>query len=175
MSVGQILKLELKAPLGGFTSGVPFSVGDKVFVENVLTKLIPEGNIGAGTTTLASYNSSAYDYNFFEVIEVSNATASANPYIKYSIAGLSTTIAGNYDPRFQFGRVIKADDLSVFKPEFKIVEYVSGEVIKIKDPITGRQKATAIVSENGWNPQSRTLKITDIDAVSYTHLRAHET
>ena len=98
MTEGQILKLELKAPIGGFTSGVPFAVGDKVFVENVQTKQIP----GIGGTTLASYNSSAYDYHFFEVLEVSDGSASANPHIKYSIAGISSTIAGNFDGNFQY-------------------------------------------------------------------------
>ena len=153
---GQILKLELKAPIGGFTSGVPFAVGDEVFVENVQIKQIP----GIGGTTLASYNSSAYDYRFFEVLEVSDGSASANPHIKYSIAGISTTIAGNFDGNFLFGRVTKADDLAAFEPVFQTVEYVSGEVITIGDG-----KATAVVSENGWDPQSRTLKITNIVGV----------
>ena len=156
MSGGQILKLELKAPIGGFTSGVPFAVGDKIFVENVQTKQIP----GIGGTTLASYNSSAYDYHFFEVLEVSDGSASANPHIKYSIAGISSTIAGNFDGNFLFGRVTKVDDLAAFEPVFQTVEYVTGEVITI-----GKGKATATVSENGWDPQSRTLKITDIVGV----------
>ena len=52
----------------------------------------------------------------------------------------------------------KVDDLAAFEPVFQTVEYVTGEVITI-----GKGKATATVSENGWDPQSRTLKITDID------------
>ena len=153
MVEGQILKLELKAPIGGFTSGVPFAVGDYVFVENVQIKKIP----GIGGTTLASYNSSAYDYRFFEILEVSDGSASANPHIKYSISGISSTIAGNFDGNFLFGRVTKAGDLATFEPVFQTVEYVTGEIITI-----GNGKATATVSENGWDPQSRTLKITNI-------------
>ena len=153
-SASKNLTLELKAPIGGqFTDGLPFAVGDKIFVENVQIKTVP----GLGTTDLASYNSSDYDYRFFEIIAVSNGSASANPSVTYSISGISTTEAGNFDGNFIFGRVTKAEDLAAFKPEFQSVEYVKGEVISI-----GNGKATAIVSENGWDPQSKTLKVTDI-------------
>ena len=153
-SASKNLTLELKAPIGGqFTDGLPFAVGDKIFVENVQIKTVP----GLGTTDLASYNSSDYDYRFFEIIAVSNGSASANPSVTYSISGISTTEAGNFDGNFIFGRVTKAEDLASFEPEFQSVEYVKGEVISI-----GNGKATAIVSENGWDPQSKTLKVTDI-------------
>ena len=153
------LTLSLRAPLGGFTyGGNPFSVGDEIFVENVQIKLIPEGFTGAGTTTLASYNSSAYDYSFFKVIAVSDGSASADPTVTYSISGLTTaTEAGNFDGEYIFGRVIKAGDLAAFKPKFENVEYVDGEVIDIGND------TTAVVSENGWNPKSKTLKVTNIN------------
>ena len=151
------LTLDLKAPLGGFTGGNPFSVGDEIFVENVQIKLIEEG-IGAGTTTLAGYNSSDYDYQFFKVIAVSDGSASANPSVTYSISGLTTaTEAGNFDGRYLFGRVIKASNLASFDPEFINVTYVDGEVITI-----GNGNASAVVSENGWNPKSKTLKVTNV-------------
>ena len=159
------LTLSLRAPLGGFTeinpkTGTknPFSVGDEIFVENIQVKLIPEGFTGAGTTTLASYNSSAYDYRFFKVIAVSDGSASADPTVTYSISGLTTaTEAGNFDGEYIFGRVIKAGDLAAFKPKFENVEYVDGEVISIGND------TTAVVSENGWNPESKTLKVTNIN------------
>ena len=153
------LTLSLRAPLGGFTyGGNPFSVGDEIFVENIQVKLIPEGFTGAGTTTLASYNSSAYDYRFFKVIAVSDGSASADPTVTYSISGLTTaTEAGNFDGEYIFGRVIKAGDLAAFKPKFENVEYVDGEVISIGND------TTAVVSENGWNPESKTLKVTNIN------------
>ena len=42
-SASKNLTLDLKAPLGGFTGGNPFTVGDEILVENVQIKLIEEG------------------------------------------------------------------------------------------------------------------------------------
>ena len=133
-SASKNLTLDLKAPLGGFTGGNPFTVGDEILVENVQIKLIEEG-IGAGTTTLAGYNSSDYDYKFFKVIAVSDGSASANPSVTYSISGLTTASeAGNFDDRYLFGRVIKASNLASFEAEFINVTYVDLSLIHISEP-----------------------------------------
>ena len=146
----KVVTLELKAPQGGFTRGMPFSVGDKIFVENVQT-------IGGATTTLASYNSSSYQYRYFDVTEVNAGDAAANPTVKYSLVGISTLEAGAFDPDYLFGRVIKVQDLASFKPEFTTVNYLDGEKIVIDGG-----KSIAYVAENGWDPISATLRVTDI-------------
>ena len=81
----------LDTPINGFTTP-PFSVGDEIFVEGV--ELFGEAGIGtqsnSGTgisTEGDGYNSSNYQYRFFEVDDFINT----NPAVlRYNLIGLTT-------------------------------------------------------------------------------------
>ena len=145
VSDNKLNTISLRAPVTGFTE-FPFEVGDRIFVENVQ---ITDGADG--------YNSSDYDYQFFEV--TARNTVSGTESITYSIVGLGTT-GGAYNSaqNASFGRVIKSTDLATFTPVFKKIKFTESErVVLNSDP-----SIFGIVSRNGWNPEDETLKLETI-------------
>jgi hypothetical protein len=139
----KINTLYLKAPLLGFAE-FPFNIGNKIFVENVLTTDLGDG-----------YNSSDYNYKYFTVTGIN--TVSGSEYVSYSISGLGNT-GGLFDLTKTFGRVIKVNDLSSFNGELEKITFLEGEKItQLSD------NTTAYVSENGWDPEAQTLKVINID------------
>ena len=132
----------MRAPVNGFQPGeFPFAVNDRIFVENVTT-----------LNALNGYNSSDYDYSYFTVTGIN--TVGGTESVSYSIAGLGTP-AGTYDVNNNFGRVIKVEDLASFEPKFKNIEFVDGERITTSN-------SDGVISKNGWDPASKTLKVTNI-------------
>ena len=122
----------------------PFNIGNKIFVENVLTTDLGDG-----------YNSSDYNYKYFTVTGIN--TVSGSEYVSYSISGLGNT-GGLFDLTKTFGRVIKVNDLSSFNGELEKITFLEGEKItQLSD------NTTAYVSENGWDPEAQTLKVINID------------
>ena len=134
----KINTLYLKAPLLGFAE-FPFNIGNKIFVENVLTTDLGDG-----------YNSSDYNYKYFTVTGIN--TVSGSEYVSYSISGLGNT-GGLFDLTKTFCRVIKVNDLSSFNGELEKITFLEGEKItQLSD------NTTAYVSENGWDPRSTNFK-----------------
>ena len=139
--------LKLRSPVSGFTK-FPFEIGDKIFVENVLI---------TNAATADGYNSSDYDYQYFTV--TARNTVSGTESITYSIAGIGNT-GGTYNSaeNAQFGRVIKVEDLAILKPEFADIRFTEKEkIFSDTDPAVFGE-----VALNGWDLESRTLKLTGV-------------
>jgi len=143
-------ELLLRAPNIGFgiTNPFPFNIGDKIFIENVQ---ITNPALADG------YNSSDYNYQFFEV--TARNTASGTESISYNITGLGVT-GGTYNiaQNAQFGRIIKVSDLATFIPEFQSVRFIEGEkIVDINDP-----NVFGVVSKNGWDEESSILRLNEV-------------
>ena len=151
VSANGINQLFLRAPNIGFgvTNPFPFQLKDKIFVENVK---ITDG------LTADGYNSSDYNFTFFEVTDINTISGIEN--ISYSIVGLGNT-GGTYNiaQNAQFGRVIKVDDLATFKPEFDPVKFTEGEIVV--DSADGN--VFGVVAKNGWDEDSGVLRLNGVN------------
>ena len=153
--VGNLVTLELTnnaasntpfIPSGfGLTSYVyPFAVGDKIFIENCRLTLATSG--------LANYNSSAYDYAFFDVVGIDTS----NNTITYDMTGISTGSFGTYDGDFSLGVVINKNDMPVFNMILKDdVSYKSNEKIS-------SATFSGVVMENGWDNRLNQMRLKNI-------------
>ena len=140
----QTNEIRIREPIAGFTSeNFPFSVGDRIFVENIDI-----------TDDADGYNSSDYDYQYFTITGIN--TLGGNASVKYSISGIGST-AGNYDNTSEFGRVIKAVDLAGYEANIKKVQFLEGEKISSSDGLT-----YGYVAKDGWNKDSQTLKLKNV-------------
>ena len=128
-----------------FSDTFPFSVGDKVLVENT--------GLGIGSTG-RGYNSSQYEYTLFELTSTDPNLGGADPTITYS---LSDFLKNGENPGvFKYsnsaGRVIP----SKFFPQFDIKltpnNYFIGERVVSK----GTSKYGIV---EGWNPQTQNVKV----------------
>lgn len=129
----------------GLTSYVyPFSVGDKIFIENC--------RLTSSTSGLANYNSSAYDYVFFDVVGINTS----NNTITYDMTGISTGSFGVYDGDFSLGVVINKNDMPVFDMILKDdVSYKSNEKIS-------SATFSGVVMENGWDNRLNQMRLKNI-------------
>ena len=146
-------ELFLRAPNVGFgiTNPFPFNIGDKIFVENVQI---------TNPTLADGYNSSDYDYRFFEV--TARNTASGTESISYKLSGLGFT-GGTYNiaQNAQFGRVIRVSDLATFTPEFRSVRFVEGEkIVDLND-----LNVFGTVAKDGWDEESGILRLNETNGV----------
>lgn len=122
----------------------PFSIGDKIFIENC--RLTPT------TSNLANFNSSAYDYAFFNVVGISTA----NNTVTYDMTGISTGSFGTYDDDFNLGTVINKNDMPVFEMILKDdVNYVSNEKVSSAN-------FSGLVMENGWDNKLNQMRLKNI-------------
>jgi hypothetical protein len=142
--------LSLRAPnpesgseSGFYNSGgdFPFAVNDEIFVENIKTTDNPNGG----------YNSSDYNYTYFKVTGI--GTTGGGETVSYSLVGLGST-GGTYQEDNNFGRVIKKDNLAVFKAIFKETVFSDDEIVRVDG-----KNVSGIVARNGWDPISETLKV----------------
>jgi len=142
--------LDLRAPnpdsgsdSGFYNTGgdFPFAVNDEIFVENIKTTDNPNGG----------YNSSDYNYTYFKVTGI--VTTGGDEKVSYSLVGLGST-GGKYQQDNNFGRVIKKDNLAVFKPIFKETVFTDDETVRVDG-----KNISGIVARNGWDPVSETLKV----------------
>ena len=122
----------------------PFSIGDKIFVENC--RLTPT------TSQLANFNSVVYDYAFFDVVGV-NTT---NNTVTYNMTGIATGSFGTYDDDFNLGTVINKNDMPIFEMILKDdVNYLSNEKIS-------SAKFSGVVMENGWDNRLNQMRLKNI-------------
>ena len=122
----------------------PFSVGDKIFIENC--------RLTSATSQLANFNSSVYDYAFFDVVGVNTV----NNTITYDMTGIATGAFGTYDDDFNLGIVINKNDMPVFEMILKDdVNYLSNEKIS-------SSKFSGVVMENGWDGNLNQMRLKDI-------------
>ena len=154
--------LDLKAPFpetgsgdSGFynqNSDFPFKVGDQIYVENV--KIL---NNVDGLPTGDGYNSSDYEYRYFNVTGID--TTGGEESVSYSLSGIGSIYGygGTYQEDNNFGRVIKKNHLASFNAEFNKVSFSDKETITVLG-----KNVTGTVAENGWDPESETLKVFDV-------------
>jgi len=122
----------------------PFAPGDQIFIENC--------RITPSTAQLANFNSSSYDYRFFDVVGVS----SVNNTVTYDMAGIATGGFGTYDDDFGLGSVINKKDLPVFEMVLKDdVNYFSNEKIS-------SAKFSGVIMENGWDNKLNQMRLKNI-------------
>ena len=107
--------LRLQTPLTGFNTAIPFpfTIGDKVFVENV------------GVSTGSGYNSSDNLYQSFTLVGVDTAFGNVN--------SATVTYAVDKDPGThdlaRYGTVVKDKDLAKFKVNLIESSFLNGEPI----------------------------------------------
>ena len=127
----------------------PFSVGDKVLVENV--------SVGVGTTA-RGYNSEAYDYKLFELTEVDEnigglGIVTFSLYDYYSDLDPSVT-PGQFDMTNSVGRIIPEKYFPIFDVKLGINDFLEGETVT-------SGSATGTVEK--WNGRLGQLKIASGD------------
>jgi len=124
-------------------SDFPFSIGDKVLVENI--------SVGIGSTG-KGYNSSQYSYNLFPVVSVTPNIGGINANITYDLKEYisSGEVPGRYDPINSKGRIIPEKHFPKFDAILTKNNFIKGETIVSDDSIG--------IVEN-WDPKNEILKV----------------
>ena len=130
-----------------FSDEAPFSVGDKVLIENI--------SVGVGTTG-NGYNSSQYDYSLFTLTAVNIPLGGGVGFVTYSLAGLlpENAYPGNQDVLNSAGVIIPEKYFPQFDIELKKNNFIEGEQVK---------SGIKVGKVESWNNQSETLKISSSD------------
>jgi len=127
------------ATVGGF----PFSVGDRVFVENV------------GITTAGKgYNSNQYSYSTFALTQIDPKYGGSNPTITYNLSSnlKGGEHPGQFDSLNSSGRVIATKDFPIFTIKLKQNDFLINE--RIKNNTNG---SFGFVDK--WNSESNLIKV----------------
>ena len=124
----------------------PFSVGDKILVENI--------SVGLGSTG-SNYNSEGYDYKLF-TITATDENLGGIGTIAYSLSDVlpAGQVPGTYDPLNSSGRVIPEKYFPVFDIVLDTKDYLPGETVT-------SNSATGTVES--WDKGIGTLKISSGD------------
>jgi len=113
----------------GFTTvgGFPFSVNDKVLIENVGIK-----TVGAGST-YKGYNSENYNYELFKIKSINPNYGGLGASIVYNLTGLlsSGEEPGEFDSAKSSGRAIPEKHFPIFNVKLKINDFFIGEEVSI--------------------------------------------
>ena len=132
------------------TGTFPFTVGDKILVENVAV-------LGVGTTA-RGYNSPAYDYKLFELSHVEPNIGGIGsityPLYDYFSDKDPDLTPGIFDPDNSIGRVIPEKYFPIFNTQLETIEYLDGEVVT-------SDSATGTVEK--WDKKLGILKISSGD------------
>jgi len=127
----------------GFSDISPFSVGDKVLIENI--------SVGVGSTGIG-YNSSNYGYSLFTLSEVYIPLGGSVGIVTYSLDGYidEGSIPGNFDSVNSSGRIIAEKDFPVFDIKLKKNNFILGETVTSQNNIG---------EVESWNNEIGLLKI----------------
>ena len=130
-----------------YSETAPFSVGDKVLIENT--------SVGVGTTG-NGYNSEAYGYSLFTLDKVHIPLGGAIGVVTYSLANyLSEGIfPGNFDANNSAGRIVNEKDFPQFDVKLKKNNFIIGETVS-----SDNAKGTV----ESWNNQIELLKVSTKD------------
>lgn len=132
----------------GFSDVFPFSVGDKILIENT--------SVGVGSTA-KGYNSSSYNYELFTVTQINPALGGNTGSITYNLSNylFSGEFPGVPDLTVSTGRVINSNQFPIFDIQLNKNNFFVGETV---------------ISESGigivesWNNKIEYLKVsTDSD------------
>ena len=138
----------------GFSDSFPFSVGDKVLIENI--------SVGVGTTGVG-YNSVDYGYSLFTLTKVpagSSALGGNVGVVTYSLNGFlkSGDLPGNFDALRSSGRIIAEKDFPVFDIKLRKNDFIIGETVAL-----GNNKLGKVES---WNKEIELLKVSTTEDFS---------
>ena len=152
--VGNLITLELSNTVGvnpfissgfGRTDYVyPFKIGDKIFIENC--------RLTSSTSGLANFNSSSYNYSFFDVVGIDTN----NNTVTYDISGISTGSFGTYNDELNLGIVINKNDM----PSFNMI--LNDDVRYISNERVSSATFSGIVMENGWDNDLNQMRLKNI-------------
>jgi len=133
-------------PIGyGITDYIyPFKIGDQIFIENC--------RLTDTTADDSNYNSSSYNYAFFDVVGVNTN----NNTVTYDMTGISTGSFGTYSDEFNLGVVINRNDMPQFEMVLRDdVNYISNEKIS-------SETFSGVVMENGWDNDLNQMRLKNI-------------
>ena len=127
----------------GFSDQSPFTVGDKVLIENV--------SVGVGSTG-SGYNSVDYDYQLFTLTDVNIPLGGNTGVVTFSLSGIigENLYAGNFDSLNSAGRIINQNSFPQFDIKLRKNNFLIGE---------------QVISESGvgkvdsWNNRIELLKV----------------
>ena len=127
----------------GFSDLFPFSVGDKVLIENT--------SVGVGSTA-RGYNSSAYDYELFTIKSVNPALGGNTGQVTYNISDLLSTneFPGIFDDVSSYGRIINQTQFPTFSSQLEKNNFLIGETVNFSNG-TGEVES--------WNNKTEVVKI----------------
>ena len=130
-----------------FSDSSPFSVGDKVLIENV--------SVGVGTSGYG-YNSSKYEYTLFTLTDVNIPLGGSVGFVTYSLAGLlpANALPGNQDVLNSAGVIIPQKYFPQFDIKLQKNNFITGEQVS---------SGNKIGKVESWNNNSETLKISSSD------------
>lgn len=125
----------------------PFSVGDKVLIENVSV---------AQTTGVRGYNSKEYNYKLFELTAIDTNISGIAVTVAYNLASTiePSEIPGTFDSINSYGRIIPEKDFPIFDITLKKNEFFVGETVTSGDSI-------GIVES--WDKVNERLKVSGTD------------
>ena len=121
-----LITVELVTPVLGFnTTPPPFVVGDKIFVEGIVSNTAAETALNV--TDITGFNSEDYKYNLFPITAFNNLAAGAQ--VTYDVSGILTStrpgIAVTAQNSYAF--VVRADDYPTFKVTQNSGDFLMGE------------------------------------------------
>ena len=130
----------------GFSTAFPFSVDDKVLVENI--------SVGVGSTA-KGFNSENYDYKLFTLTSVTPNIGGIGS-ITYNIANdLSNgEVPGTFDPINSSGIVTPEKFFPIFDTNIEVSNYLPGEVVT-----TNGKEGTV----QSWDRGTKTLRVLSTD------------
>ena len=137
-------EVTLQLSVGYSTAGsFPFSVGDKIFVENV----------GIASTG-SGYNSVDYNYKFFDVTSIDENIGGIGS-VSYKLDP-DVNNPGLYSTARSYGRVVSKGDFPTFDPVLIKNDFSLGEVVQTQN--VSEDKATfGVVSS--WDHKNKILKV----------------
>jgi hypothetical protein len=109
----------------GFSDVFPFSIGDKVLIENV--------SVGIGTSA-KGYNSENYNYKLFTLTDVPAGNTGLGGNVGIVTFNMSELLSdgevpGLYDPINSAGRIIAEKDFPIFDIKLKKSSFAKGETV----------------------------------------------
>jgi hypothetical protein len=107
----------------GFSDSFPFSVGDRVLIENV--------SVGVASTGYG-YNSSNYEYTLFTLTGVHPGLGGNVGVVTYSLSDYLPVgrTPGSYDSVNSSGRIIPEKDFPIFRTTLRKNNFIIGETVK---------------------------------------------
>ena len=130
------------------SSDYPFSVGDKILIENTSVGII---------TSYRGYNSSAYNYELFTLISVDPNIGGENGTLTFSLANYLTSgeDPGNFSSKYSSGIVIPEKFFPIFDVKLKKNNFFAEEIVFVENSIFGRVE--------NWDAEKETLIISSKD------------